>query len=410
MLNIERLSGKVPNTNKIIDIDIGIKNLVIIGENGCGKTSLITSLYEKMKFLYLEKHYSTQKENIIQHRYWKERLEGLTKGSQEHSQTLQQIIYYDEKLNKVNDGLKISITDEDDFSSNLEDKKAVLQFFPAVRKSEIRESTGSNQSIYKSTQRNLQNTNDGAHLEQHLVNLKTIRSFAITEDKNESLAATIQEWFDDFEDNLRYLLEDDSFSLEFESTTFKFHLLQEGKPKYNFQNLSSGYSAIMDILADLIMKAELGKVSPKDLTGVVIIDEIDAHLHISLQRKILPFLTKNFPSLQFIVTTHSPFVITSEENVVIYDLSKMCQYEQLTMISYEYIVEGLLGIPPVSTTFENKIKNLSSLIDDYSTNEYLIKSLTSELLPFKDKMDSESLSFLLKAESEIMLNKDNSNV
>ncbi|MEU0339977.1 AAA family ATPase [Streptomyces bobili] len=42
--------------------------------------------------------------------------------------------------------------------------------------------------------------------------------------------------------------------------------------------------------------------------GVVIIDEIDAHLHISWQRRIGPWLTAHFPRIQFIVTTHSPYI------------------------------------------------------------------------------------------------------
>lgn len=45
------------------------------------------------------------------------------------------------------------------------------------------------------------------------------------------------------------------------------------------------------------------------VAAIVIIDEIDAHLHPSWQRKILPILTKNFPNVQFIVSAHSPFLV-----------------------------------------------------------------------------------------------------
>ena len=54
--------------------------------------------------------------------------------------------------------------------------------------------------------------------------------------------------------------------------------------------------------------------------GIVLIDEIETHLHIGLQKKILPFLIGFFPNIQFIVTTHSHFVINSIENAIIYDL------------------------------------------------------------------------------------------
>ena len=58
------------------------------------------------------------------------------------------------------------------------------------------------------------------------------------------------------------------------------------------------------------------------LPGIAFIDELETHMHISMQKMVLGFLTKMFPNVQFIVTTHSPFVITSLENAVVFDLSK----------------------------------------------------------------------------------------
>ena len=55
---------------------------------------------------------------------------------------------------------------------------------------------------------------------------------------------------------------------------------------------------------------------------IVLIDEIETHLHLELQKLILPMLTELFPNIQFIVSTHSPFVINSIENATIFDLEK----------------------------------------------------------------------------------------
>lgn len=112
------------------------------------------------------------------------------------------------------------------------------------------------------------------------------------------------------------------------------------------------------------MKTEAFKISPSELQGIVMIDEIDAHLHVSLQRKILPFLTKTYPSIQFIVTTHSPFVIGSLEDSIIYDLSSKQHFKDLSSYSYETIIEGLLGVPVVSVSLEKDIKRLSLLINE----------------------------------------------
>jgi hypothetical protein len=54
--------------------------------------------------------------------------------------------------------------------------------------------------------------------------------------------------------------------------------------------------------------------------GVVLIDEVDAHLHPTWQRKIGPWFTKHFPNMQFIVTTHSPFVCQASEHGTIFVL------------------------------------------------------------------------------------------
>ncbi|MCV5366648.1 AAA family ATPase, partial [Escherichia coli] len=75
------------------------------------------------------------------------------------------------------------------------------------------------------------------------------------------------------------------------------------------------------IYADLLMKVELKGITSDELSGVVFIDEIDAHLHVSLQRKIFSFFVNAFPNIQFIVTTHSPFVVQSVNDAIIYDLS-----------------------------------------------------------------------------------------
>lgn len=94
-----------------------------------------------------------------------------------------------------------------------------------------------------------------------------------------------------------------------------------GREPFTFDTLSSGYAAVLDIVVDLMMRMEKKAGKRYDLEGVVLIDEIEAHLHLELQKKIMPILTGIFPNIQFIVTTHSPFILNSIENTVIYDLA-----------------------------------------------------------------------------------------
>ncbi len=80
--------------------------------------------------------------------------------------------------------------------------------------------------------------------------------------------------------------------------------------------LSQGYQSIVAWITDLLGHAFLesgGDVSPGELEGIVLLDEIDIHLHPTWQRRIIPILRRVFPKLQFIVTTHSPLVLTGFE-------------------------------------------------------------------------------------------------
>lgn len=72
-------------------------------------------------------------------------------------------------------------------------------------------------------------------------------------------------------------------------------------------NISAGEACIITMFGEILRQADnLGKYS--DISGIVIIDEIDKHLHIKLQKEILPRLFGVFPNIQFILGSHSPFV------------------------------------------------------------------------------------------------------
>ena len=84
-------------------------------------------------------------------------------------------------------------------------------------------------------------------------------------------------------------------------------------------DLSDGYHVFIALVADVARRAVMlnefdGAEAPERAEGVVLIDELDLHLHPRWQRTALPSLRDAFPRLQFIVTTHSPQVLSSAEN------------------------------------------------------------------------------------------------
>ena len=89
------------------------------------------------------------------------------------------------------------------------------------------------------------------------------------------------------------------------------------------------------------MEKQQNHVFDFSIPGIVLIDEIETHLHLELQKNILHLLTVIFPNIQFIVSTHSPFILNSLENVAIYDLeTKVLVENGLSDIPYSGIVEG----------------------------------------------------------------------
>ena len=87
----------------------------------------------------------------------------------------------------------------------------------------------------------------------------------------------------------------------------------------SWSELSDGYHAFIALVADIARRAVMlnqfdGADAPAQVEGVVLIDELDLHLHPRWQRVALPGLREAFPRLQFVVTTHSPQVLSSVEN------------------------------------------------------------------------------------------------
>ena len=88
-------------------------------------------------------------------------------------------------------------------------------------------------------------------------------------------------------------------------------LRRDGKTQILFQDLSDGYRSMLALSIDLLRwltKAFPENPNPLQCAGVVLIDELDAHLHPTWQRTIGYWLREKFPKIQFIIATHSPFV------------------------------------------------------------------------------------------------------
>ncbi|TDP42025.1 AAA family ATPase [Nocardia ignorata] len=89
-------------------------------------------------------------------------------------------------------------------------------------------------------------------------------------------------------------------------------IVQMRSGDFILDDLSGGLSAIIEISWQIFLK------SRTESAFTVLLDEPENHLHPSLQREILPSLLRAFPSVQFIVATHSPFVVTATPDSAVY--------------------------------------------------------------------------------------------
>ncbi|MDE7326890.1 MAG: AAA family ATPase, partial [Lachnospiraceae bacterium] len=141
-----------------------------------------------------------------------------------------------------------------------------------------------------------------------------------------------------------------------------------------FNTMSSGFSAVWDIISDLILKMERATERSFifDIPGIVLIDEIETHLHLKMQKNIMTILTTIFPNIQFIVSTHSPFILNSGADAVIYDLQKRLLVRNgLSDVPYSGIVEGYFDVGELSFDLEEKFRRFRELIgrEKLSDNE-----------------------------------------
>ena len=158
----------------------------------------------------------------------------------------------------------------------------------------------------------------------------------------------------------------------------------DNREPFGFNTMSAGYAAVFDIISNLIMRMEVRH--DYNMEGIVLIDEIETHLHVELQKQIVPILTELFPNIQFIMTTHSPFILNSAPNSVVYDLEKHQLVEDgLTNLPYEGIVESYFCTDLLSQELREKFERYRALAQkEELTGEDLVEA--DELAMYLDEV------------------------
>ena len=155
--------------------------------------------------------------------------------------------------------------------------------------------------------------------------------------------------------------------------------------------LSDGQRSMAALAADISLRCvqlnpHLAGDAPRETEGVALIDELDLHLHPNWQRVVIRNLTSLFPNLQFVATTHSPFIVQSLDGQGLVNLSDRGTLEERKeAYSVEDVAEETMGVE--SPQRSRRFLEMEDAADRYYK---LLDELTDEdpnVLEAKAKLD-----------------------
>lgn len=368
MKNIYVSNIKIENIRHLKNIDISlpkdeVKHLILTGKNGSGKTSVLDALSRYLNTAATSDRLTEAQKYLQKH---KNALEKLQQQKVENAKIIEEenaVKRLTNELEQIKSGVSVEFNEPADvLRYHFEKGQFVLAYYKAERifKADIPKHV---EKVDLKEKYTLVEEPRQIFI-KYLLDLKVTEALARS-NGNISKAESIKKWFIKLEDLLKKIFDDKSLELLFEEDSFKFYIKENNRELFDFNTLSSGFAAILDIVLDIIVRMENATNKSFDfkIPGIVLIDEIETHLHLELQRTVLELLTSVFPNIQFIVSTHSPFILNSLDNVVIYDLeNNIIVQNGLSNVPYGGIVEGYFNADSMSNMLKEKYDNYKELV------------------------------------------------
>ncbi|HFC8495289.1 TPA: AAA family ATPase [Neisseria subflava] len=148
-------------------------------------------------------------------------------------------------------------------------------------------------------------------------------------------------------------------------------IVEKDNLEFEVSQLSQGEKSLMALVGDIARRLAMLNPSlenPLNGQGIVIIDEADLHLHPQWQRQLIERLTKTFPNCQFVLSTHSPLVISDSKDIIVYSLEN----GEIRQVSSQYGQDAntvLLNVMETAIRNEEVTQKLNHLLDLIQDNQ-----------------------------------------
>ena len=161
--------------------------------------------------------------------------------------------------------------------------------------------------------------------------------------------------------------------------------------------LASGYRSLIAMIGDMVLKlfrTQPDILDPKELEGIVIIDELDLHFHPKWQKRLPQILTKHFPKIQFIASTHSPIPFLGAPKGSVFLTVNRSKEEGITVERIKHLEEEIHKLTP-NLLLDSPIFGYADLFSNrFRTNQKIQTEDTAKEVEFNQQLEQSFLKEL----------------
>ncbi|MFN8319315.1 MAG: AAA family ATPase [Saprospiraceae bacterium] len=185
----------------------------------------------------------------------------------------------------------------------------------------------------------------------------------------------------------------DAKSTDFNLDNEPYAVVIKNGDRLRFNQLSSGERMVMYLVSDIARRLTFSAQNDENTingSGIVLIDELDLHLHPAWQKTIVQALKNTFPNVQFIVTTHAPLILSTlrPENILALSDGNVISKENLPKVfsgTADEVLEELMNVKPYMMDFDSEKQELDILYNNFQLDE-----AEKKLKQLKHRIDSNA--------------------